>query len=200
MIGQLSGRLRAGVRWGLVGLPLLLAWPAWLVAQPATRSSTPVATPLPALPAATFQDQEGRALELASLRGRVVVVVYGGRGGIDHHVAWGRRLDAELRTRGVYRSEDPETQRPVQILALAQMGGIPDAFRSMLRAAIRPHVERGYSLWLDWDDLMSRLFGASTRGSTVVVADRDGWVRLVVSGLPDGPSYQTVSDLLKTLL
>ena len=72
-------------------------------------------------------------------------------------------------------------------------------FRPMLRSLLRPHVEKGHSLWLDWDDLMSRLFGANEPASTVVVADRQGAVRLVVSGSPEGPVYQAVSELLRSL-
>lgn len=151
------------------------------------------------LPAATFEDQDGRALDLADLRGRVAVIVYGRRAGLDDHVRWGRRLDGDLRARGVYRVGDTAESRPVQILALAQMGGIPETFRPMLRAILRQHVERGYSLWLDWDDRMSAAFGARDPASTVIVVDAGGRVRLVVSGPPEGEPYRAVSDLLARL-
>jgi hypothetical protein len=151
------------------------------------------------LPALTFEDQEGRRLDLAGLRGRVVVVVYGGRSGVDHHVAWGKQIDGDLRAQGVYRLEEDAARRPVQILAVAQMGGIPERFRALLRAVLRPRVERGYSLWLDWDDRMSALFGARDPDSTVVVADREGRVRLVVWGKPEGAARQAVSELLDRL-
>jgi hypothetical protein len=149
-----------------------------------------------ALPDLTLQDQESRTLQLASLRGRVVVVVYGGRAGVDEHTAWGKRLDEELRRRGIFRREDPESGRPVRILAVAEMGGIPDAFRGLIRTAIRPNVEKGYSLWLDWEDRLSRLFGNHEPHSTVLVADRDGVVRLVTGGAPAGAPLQTVLDAL----
>ena len=149
------------------------------------------------LPAAVFQDQEGRVLDLASLRGRVAVIVYGGRTGLDRHVAWGRRLDAELRARGVYRQDEPPAARPVWILAVAQMGGIPGAFREMLRAFIRPHVEAGHSLWLDWDNVLSTAFGGRDGDSTVLVADREGEVQLVAGGLPEGTAFHTVSETVR---
>ena len=171
----------------LVGLALVLT------------SVAPAAPHPAALPAAAFQDQEGRTLDLADLRGRIAVIVYGGRAGIEHHVLWGKRIDGELRARGVYRMDDGPAARPVQILALAQMGGIPGIFRPLLRDLLRGRVERGYSLWLDWDDMMSRLFGANDPASTVVVVDRAGAVRLVVSGPPEGPPYKAVSDLLVRL-
>jgi hypothetical protein len=153
----------------------------------------------PRLPAGAFQDQDGRVLDLASVSGRVVVVVYGGRAALPHHLAWGRRLDAELRTRGVYRGADPPETRPVWILAVAQMGRIPSTFRDLLRAAIRPHVEAGYSLWFDWEDVLSTWFGRRDGESTVVVVDRHGVVRLVVAGPPDGERFRTVTDVLARL-
>ena len=159
-----------------------------------------VAPAAPALlPDATFEDPGGRTLALAALRGRVVVIVYGTRGAIDLHSAWGRRVDGDLRARGVYHAEDAVDQRPVQILALAQMGGIPGSFRGLVRAWVRSHVPRDFSLWLDWDDRMSALFGAHGDLSTVVIADRDGAVRLVISGPPEGAAWKQVSDLLRAL-
>ena len=152
------------------------------------------------LPELTLQDQEGRTQPFASLRGRVVIVVYGGRAGVEEHSAWGKRLDAELRQRGAYRGEDPESGRPVRILAVAEMGGIPEAFRGLIRSAVRPGVEKGYSLWLDWEDRMTRSFGAHEPHSTVLVADRDGSVLLVVGGPPAGAPLQTVLDLLRRLV
>ena len=151
------------------------------------------------LPDATFEDTGGRTLALAALRGRVVVIVYGTRGAMDLHSAWGRRVDGELRARGVYHPDVAEDQRPVQILALAQMGGIPVSFRGLVRAWVHSHAPRGFSLWLDWEDSMSALFGAHGDLSTVVIADRDGAVRLVVSGPPEGAAWQQVSDLLRAL-
>jgi hypothetical protein len=149
------------------------------------------------LPAATFEDQDGRVLKLEALRGQVVVIVYGGRSGIGHHVSWGRRLDVELRNREVDRPEDP--RRRAVILAVAQMGGIPGPFRGLLQRYLRQHVEKGFSLWLDWDDLMQTRFGSHEPVSTVVVADGEGAVRLVVSGLPTGAPYAAVSEVLRSL-
>ena len=175
----------------LVGLLLLL--PALTQMALAAAGST-------ALPELTLQDQEGRTLQFAALRGRVAIIVYGGRAGVEEHSAWGKRLDAEFRQRGVYRAEDAEADRPVRILAVAEMGGIPEAFRGLIRSAVRPGVEKGYSLWLDWEDRMTRSFGAHEPHSTVLVADRDGSVLLVVGGPPAGAPLQTVLDLLRRLV
>ena len=171
---------------GLIALLPLLA-----LAAVGTAAAGPAV-----LPELALQDQEGRTLRFAALRGRAVIVVYGGRAGVEEHAVWGKRLDAELRRRGVYRAEDPEAARPVRILAVAQLGGIPEVFRGLIRTAIRPSVEKGYSLWLDWEDRMARAFGAHEPHSTVLVADREGAVRLVVGGPPAGASLQAVFDLL----
>ena len=172
---------------------LLLLLPILARIAPAAAGST-------ALPELTLQDQEGRTLQFAALRGRVVIIVYGGRAGVEEHSAWGKRLDGELRQRGVYRADDAETERPVRILAVAEMGGIREAFRPLIRTAIRPGVEKGYSLWLDWEDRLTLSFGAHEPHSTVLVADRDGTVLLVVGGPPTGVPLQAVFDLLRRLL
>ncbi len=174
----------------LVGLLLLL--PTLTQMALAAAGST-------TLPELTLQDQEGRTLQFAALRGRVAIIVYGGRAGVEEHSAWGKRLDAELRQRGVYRTEDAEAERPVRILAVAEMGGIPEAFRGLIRSAVRPGVEKGYSLWLDWEDRMTRAFGAHEPHSTVLVANREGAVLLVMGGAPTGAPLQMVLDLLRKL-
>jgi hypothetical protein len=133
------------------------------------------------LPALTLQDQESRHLELGDLRGRVVIIVYGTRARVDDHTTWGRRLDLSLIAHGAYRATDALEQRPVRILALAQMGGIPSSFRPIIRTVVRQHTPADFSLWLDWDDRMSVLFGADPARSSVVVADRAGRVRLVTT-------------------
>ena len=175
----------------LIGLLLLL---------PAFASMALAAARPAALPELTLQDQDGRTLQFAALRGRVAIIVYGGRAGVEEHSAWGKRLDTELRQRDVYRADDAEAERPVRILAVAEMGGIPEVFRGMIRAGVRPGVEKGYSLWLDWEDRMTRAFGAHEPHSTVLVADREGAVLLVVGGPPTGAPLQAVLDLLRRLL
>jgi hypothetical protein len=173
--------------------PLLLgAVILFALSLPASGNHSP-------LPSLNLQDQEGRTLNLDALRGKVVVIVYGGRKAVDTHVAWGKRLDAELYQGGSYRAGDQDEERPVRILAVAQMGKIPVIFRGMIRAGIRPHVEKGFSLWLDWEDGLAGLYGVQEATSTVIVADRQGHVHLVVSGRPEGEPYRAVSEALQRL-
>jgi hypothetical protein len=140
------------------------------------------------LPPLELEDQEGRTLSLATLRGRVVVLVYGTRDAVADSIAWGRRLQAEV--------HDTSEPRPLEIVAVAQMGGIPDRFQGIVRAALRQRTPASFSLWLDWEDRMSTLFGRHKSLPTVVVADRDGQVRLVVVGRADGAPWDAVTELL----
>ena len=99
----------------------------------------------------------------------------------------------------MYREDDAKSTRPVQILAVAQMGGVPEAVRSLLSGMVRRHVGPDHSLWLDWNDRLTTLFGDHDPASTVIVADRAGQVRLVVSGSAEGPAFQTVDQVLQKL-
>jgi hypothetical protein len=178
----------------MVGLRLLVT-AAGLLAVAAVGRADPPAV----LPALAFQDQEGHTLDLEALRGRVVVIVYGTRDGLDHHAEWGRRLHVALIGHGLYRPDDPPERRPVRILAMAQMGGIPRAFRPVIRTFVRGHTPAGFALYLDWEDRMSGLFGAHRALSTVVVGDRDGGVRLVTTGLPGDEALRAVVEMIRRL-
>ena len=153
-----------------------------------------------ALPSLALQDQESRRLELGDLRGRVVVIVYGTRARVDDHIAWGRRVDRALIAREAYQATEPSAQRPVSILALAQMGGVPSGFRGLVRSVVRQHVPQDFSLWLDWDDRMSALFGSGGAQSSVVVADRTGRVQLVTSEAPTDAAVERVAGVVIPLL
>jgi hypothetical protein len=152
------------------------------------------------LPALSLQDQESRRLALPDLRGRVVIIVYGTRERVNAHIAWGRRLEQALISHGAYRATDALEQRPVTILALAQMGGIPSTFRPIVRAVVRQHTPADFSLWLDWDDRMSVLFGADPTRSSVVVADRAGRVRLITTGSASDAAVARVVEVVLGLL
>ena len=178
----------------MVSLRFLLMAAMLLVAVASGRASPPAV-----LPALAFQDQEGNSLRLEALRGRIVVIVYGTRDRLDDHAEWGRRLHGSLIGHGLYRADDPPDQRPVRILAMAQMGGIPSAFRPVIRTFVRSHTPTGFSLYLDWEDRMSEFFGAHGADSTVVVSDRDGGVRLITTGLPRDETIRTVVDLIRRL-
>jgi hypothetical protein len=153
-----------------------------------------------ALPPLALQDQESRRLELGDLRGRVVVIVYGTRARVDDHIAWGRGVDRALIARGAYRATTPSEQRPVRILALAQMGGVPSGLRGLVRTVVRQHVPEDFSLWLDWGDHMTALFGSGGAQSSVVVADRTGRVELVTSGAPTDAAVERVVASVVQLL
>jgi hypothetical protein len=152
------------------------------------------------LPSLSLQDQEGRRLELRQLRGQVVLIVYGTRDRVDEHIGWGRRLEQAMLAHGAYRATDTLADRPVRILALAQMGGVPPGFRTIIRTVVRQHVPADFSLWLDWDDRMRALFGDGGTASSVVVADRTGHVRLVTTEPPNDTAVAHVVAVVRALL
>jgi hypothetical protein len=153
-----------------------------------------------ALPSLRLHDQEGRRLDLRDLRGRVVVIVYGTRDRVDEHIAWGRRLEQAMIEHGAYRAADKPEDRPVRILALAQMGGVPSGFRTIIRTVVRQHTPADFSLWLDWDDEMRTHFGDGGAASSIVVADRASRVRLVTTQPPHDAAVAHVVGVLRGLL
>ena len=176
-----------GLRAVLSGAVLLAALATCPAAMPAV------------LPSLELEDQRGAGLELGDLRGTGVVIVYGTRHAIDESVTWGKKLDARLQARGAYVAAMPESARPVRIIAVAQMGGIPGPFRDLVRRALRGKVPHGFSLWLDWDDRLGTLFGAHGTLPTVVVVGRAGDVRAVVTGPAEGGAWDAVDGAVGQL-
>jgi hypothetical protein len=162
--------------------------------------AVPASAPALTLPSLSLHDQEGRRLDLRDLRGRVVVIVYGTRDRVDEHIGWGRRLEQAMIAHGTYRATDAAADRPVRILALAQMGGIPSAFRTIIRTVVRQHTPTDFSLWLDWDDRMRAHFGTGGATSSVVVANRAGRVHLVTTAPPDDAAVAHVVGVVLALL
>jgi hypothetical protein len=156
--------------------------------------AAPGRAPAAVLPPLVFEDQHGRRLELAALRGDVAVIVYGGRSALDDSIAWGRRVAAELRARNATAGDPAD-----RVVAVAQMGGIPPAFRGLLRAMVRERTPPDFSLYLDWDDRLGAAFGAMPATSTVVVTDRDLGVRAVVSGRPEGAPWAVVAAAIQAV-
>jgi hypothetical protein len=144
------------------------------------------------LPPLALEDQEGRTLSLDALRGRVAVIVYGTRQAVQESIVWGRRLQTEVR-------EGAGAGGPMEIVAVAQMGGVPEPFQGLVRAYLRRRTPAGFSLWLDWQDRLGALFGRHDDLPTVVVADRAGTVRLVVAGHAHGAEWDAVTDLVRRL-
>ena len=152
------------------------------------------------LPSLSLHDQEGRRLDMRNLHGRVVVIVYGTRDRVDEHIGWGRRLEQAMIARSAYRATDTAEDRPVRILALAQMGGVPSGFRAIIRTVVRRHTPGDFSLWLDWDDRMRAHFGDAGAASSVVVADRASRVRLVTTEPPSDAAIAHVVGVVLSLL
>ena len=65
---------------------------------------------------------------------------------------------------------------------------------------VRQHTPADFSLWLDWDDRMSVLFGGDPPRSSVVVADRAGRVRLVTTGSSSDAAVSRVVEVVLRLL
>jgi hypothetical protein len=152
------------------------------------------------LPSLSLQDQEGRRLHLRDLRGRVVIIVYGTRERVDEHIAWGRRLESAMIAHGAYRATDAPEDRPVRILALAQMGGVPSSFRTIVRTVVRQYTPGDFSLWLDWDDRMRAHFGDGGAVSSILVTDRASRVRLMTTEPSNDAAVARVLGVVFALL
>ena len=127
------------------------------------------------------------------------MIVYGTRDGIDHHVEWGRRIHGELIGHGLYRADDPPEQRPVRILAMAQMGGIPLAFRPIIRTFVRGQTPNGLLALARLGESNERTLWRPSLDLHDVVSDRAGGVRLVTSDGRGRDMLRVVVEMIRRL-
>ncbi len=143
-----------------------------------------------------FGDQFGNSPDLASQRGKVVVLVYGDRKGTDACKQLGERLHTSFHptARGL-KPADAQTQpvialpnlKPGQVspevlvMPVACCGKVPGLVQTVIRNQIKsasPEVP----VWLDFANTMTTAFGMTTGETNVVVFDTQGRYRVGYRG------------------
>lgn len=202
---------------------LLLAAIVLSVACDTGESQTPTATPgvLPAAATApqappvelTLEDQFGREQKLSTMRGRVVVLVFGDRKGTDVCREFGEQLHvlfhptakgkpaAEARVAPVSPLPGVPMGQPspdVLVVPVACAGNVPSVIQDLVRSSIKKAAPETVVL-LDFQGTMEKTFGIRGGEPNLVVFDTTGRLRLQVNGTPDGATgqklVQTIQDL-----
>lgn len=167
---------------------VLFALPAAAVAQP------------PAQPVAlVLEDQFDRKVDLAELRGAVVVLVFGDRKGTDAcrtlgeqlHVAWHPTAKDQPPSKAQQAPVVPlpdlkpgQASPNVLVIPVACCGKVPAAIRGVIRGQIAKGAPDTV-VWLDFADTMKATFGLTAGEPNIAVIDAAGRLRLKINGTPD---------------
>lgn len=160
-----------------------------------------------------LEDQFGRRAELGTLRGHVVVLVFGDRKGTDACKEYGEQLHVLFHPTAKGQPADKARQAPVValpgvpagrpspdvvVVPVACTGSVPGLVKDVIRNQIKkacPDV----TVWLDFAGAMEEKFGLRAGQPNLVVFDAAGRLRMKVNGTPDEATgtklVQTIQNL-----
>lgn len=185
--------------WMTAAVLILAAAPA--VAQPAKPVDL------------NFEDQFERKNSLADLKGRVVILVYGDRRGIEASRELGEKLHvlfhptaagqppAKARVAPVAPLDGLPKGTPspdVAIQAVACAGSVPGPVRALIRTGLKKDAA-DTPVWLDFGTTMADKFGMRDGEPNLAVFDADGRLRLKVNGTPDRATFDKLLQVAQNL-
>jgi hypothetical protein len=182
-----------------------------LHAQPPRAVSTTSPAPRPV--ELVLEDQFERRADLASLRGHVVILVFGDRKGTDAcralgeqlHVCWhpaAKGMPARQAQSAPVAPLDglkPGQASPnVIVVPVACCGKVPPA----VRAKIIKEVAKGSPdvvVWLDFHNAVKGMFGLAAGETNVAVIDANGVARMKLNGVIDQPAMDGLVRTVQAL-
>ncbi|MBA4063391.1 MAG: hypothetical protein C0501_06700 [Isosphaera sp.] len=179
-----------------------------LLAAPAA-AQPPAAAPVDLV----LEDQFDRKADLADLRGRVVVVVYGDRKATDPcravgealHVRWHPdakgQPPAKARTAAVVPLDNlkpGQTSPDVVVVPVACCGKVPGPVRGLIRGQVAK-ASPDAVVWLDFADTLKGMFGQAAGEPNLLVFDAAGRLRMKVNGTPDQATTDRLAKVVQEL-
>lgn len=138
------------------------------------------------LPPFELEDQEGRKHRYAGAGETPVVIVVGNRHQSETNIAWDKWITAHYGER-------------VQLYRVLDLGDVAYLFKSFVVSRVRAASDPpGIPVLLDWDGWFRARLPLSEEASNAIVLDRQGHVRLVVSGGAEGkPAAAVAAELAR---
>lgn len=160
-----------------------------------------------------MEDQFEAKHSVADHKGKVLILVFGDREGIDASRQLGSQLHVlfhpsaegktakEARTAAVDPLPGVEKGKPspdVAVVPVACCGKVPGAIQGLVRAGLKKDAA-DVPVWLDFGNTMKDKFGLTGGEPNLVVIDAQGRLRLKVNGTPDKETLQKVLQTTQNL-
>jgi hypothetical protein len=157
-----------------------------------------------------FEDQLDNKPELASLRGKVAVLVFGDRKATDACREFGQALHIAFHPTAKGLSPSEAAKQPVialsgakvspdvAVVPVATCGKVPSVVRTVIRAQIKKGAP-DVPVWLDFEETMVKHFGQTSGEVNVAVFDTKGRYRHVANGTLDAKKQSQLLQLIQDL-
>jgi hypothetical protein len=172
------------IRWAKTTAVVLalgsMASASWALPSPGTMR-----------PAAQVVDADGRALDLRSINGKPILVLYEDKGSAKTNVALKRELSV-LAKSGRYRSA-------IALVPVADVSSYDYwPARGFVKSAIRSESRKvGATIYCDWDGSFRRAAGVRSGTSSVVLFGRNARVAYAWEGAMPKPERDRLIGLLR---
>ncbi len=160
-----------------------------------------------------FEDQFERKHSVADLRGKVVILVYGDRHGIEASRELGEKLHVLFHPTA--KGQTPEKAKLAPVAALpgvaagkdspdvvvvpvACAGQVPGPIKSLIRLGLKKDAAET-QVWIDFGTAMADKFTVKESQPNLVVIDARGFLRLKVNGTPDKATYEKILQTTQNL-
>ena len=167
----------------------------------------------PKLVELSFEDQFEQKHSVADLRGKVVILVYGDRHGIEASKELGEKLHVLFHPTAKGQTPEkaklaPVTALPgvaagkdspdVVVVPVACAGKVPGPIKSLIRLGLKKDAAQT-PVWIDFGTAMADKFTVKEKEPNLVVIDARGFLRLKVNGTPDKATYEKIMQTTQNL-
>jgi hypothetical protein len=161
----------------------------------------------------SFEDQFEQKRNLSDLRGKVVIVVYGDRNGIESSRELGEKLHVLFHPTA--KGLTPEKAKLAPVIALAGVadgkaspdvvvvpvacaGAVPGPIKALIRRGLKKDAA-DTPVWIDFGTVMADKFVLKEGQANVAVFDAGGYLRMKVNGTPDKAIYEKLLQTTQNL-
>lgn len=160
-----------------------------------------------------LEDQFEAKNSVADHKGKVLILVYGDRKGLDAsrelgsklHVMFHPSADGKTAKEAKSAPVDPlpgvekgKASPDVAVVPVACCGKVPGIIQGTIRGALKKDAA-DVPVWLDFGSTMKDKFGLTDGEPNLVVIDAQGRLRLKVNGTPDKETLQKVLQTTQNL-
>ena len=161
----------------------------------------------------SFEDQFEMKHSVADHKGKVVILVYGDRTGIEACKELGEKLHVVFHPTAKGRTPEKAKLAPVVALAgvaegkvspevvvvpVACAGSVPGPVKTLIRRGLKKDAAET-PVWIDFGTAMADKFAMKEGQPNIAVLDADGFLRLKVNGSPDKATYDKILQTTQNL-
>jgi len=161
----------------------------------------------------TMEDQFETKNSVADHKGKVLILVYGDRQGIDASRELGTKLHVLFHPTADGKTAKEAAKAPVvaleglgkdvaspdvAVVPVATCTGVPGPIKGFIRKALKKDAA-DTPVWLDFDGTMAEKFGMREGEPNLVIVDSTGRLRMKVNGTPDKETLQKVLQTAQNL-